>query len=110
MLFRSVHDTLKGSVAHMKPPIDSVRRATEPARPRWIVLPRYEEGAALRLEPLPRGRAFMRLVDSAFNYHLHGRGGFEVLARMIEACACYEFAYGNLEDAVKVCEALAASA
>jgi HprK-related kinase A len=106
----TVHDTLKGSVAHMTPPSDSVRRATEPARPRWIVLPRYEEGAAHRLEPLPRGRAFMQLVDSAFNYHLHGREGFEVLVRMIEACACYEFAYGNLADAVKVCEELAASA
>lgn len=106
----TVHDTLKGSVAHMTPPIESVRRAAEPARPRWIVLPRYEPGAAPRLEPLPRGRAFMQLVDSAFNYHLHGRRGFEVLAQMIEACACYEFAYGNLEDAVKSCEELAASA
>src|SRR5437762_2465625 len=44
-----VHDTVKGSVAHMKPPTDSVRRAMETARPRWIVMPRYEGGAAAHL-------------------------------------------------------------
>ncbi len=106
----TVHDTLKGSVAHMKPPVESVRRATEPARPRWIVLPRFEADAALRLEPLPRGQTFMQLVDSAFNYHLHGRGGFESLAQMTEACACYELAYGDLAEAVEACDELAARA
>ncbi len=106
----TVRDTLKGSVAHLKAPAESVRRATEPARPRWIVLPRYEPGAAARLKPLPKGRAFMQLADNAFNYNLHGRRGFEVLAQIIEACACYEFAYGNLDEAVKVYDELAASA
>ena len=106
----TVRDTLKGSVAHMTPPVDSVRRASEPARPRWVVLPRYEAGAVLRLEPLPRGRAFMQLVDSAFNYHLYGREGFEVLARMVETCACYQLAYGDLEDAVRACADLATGA
>lgn len=103
----TVHDTLKGSVAHMKPPVDSVRRVTEPARPRWVVVPRFQTGAALQLNPLSRGRAFMQLVDSAFNYHLHGRRGFEVLAQTAEACTCYELAYAELSDAVDACSALA---
>ena len=106
VLSPTVRDTLKGSVAHLKPPTDSVRRATEPARPRWIVLPRYEAGAPARLEPLPKGRAFMQLADSAFNYSLHGRNGFELLAQIVEACACYELAYGELEEALRICERL----
>jgi len=103
----TVHDTLKGSVAHMKPPVESVRRASERARPRWIVVPRYNAGAPLRLEPLARGRAFVHLVDSAFNYHLHGRRGFEVLAELTADSSCYELAYSDLAHAVEACDQLA---
>ena len=106
----TVRDTLKGSVAHMKPPAESVQRAAERARPSWIVLPRYEAGAALRLEHLARGRAFMQLVDSAFNYHLHGRRGFEILTQVTEACLCYGLAYSDLAQAVAAFNELAEGA
>lgn len=106
----TVIDTQKGSVAHLKPPADSVRRAQERARPRWLVLPRYEAGAPACLTRLPKARALMRLADGSFNYHLHGRTGFEVLVRLVEACDCHEFVYGDLEEAVATFEALAARA
>jgi HprK-related kinase A len=106
----TVRDTLKGSVAHMRPPVDSVRRAAQRARPRWIVRPRYEAGASSRVVPLSKGRAFMLLAESAFNYDLHGQRGFDALAQLIEACECFEFAYAELEDAVKVYEELATTA
>jgi hypothetical protein len=86
----------------MRPPTDSVRRATEMARPRWVVLPRYEPSAPARLMPLSRARAFMHLADHAFNYDVHGRQGFELLARVIAGCDCFEFQYGALEDAAAV--------
>jgi HprK-related kinase A len=95
-----VHDTVKGSVAHMKPPTGSVRRAAEAARPRWIVLPRFEPGAAANLAPLSKARAFMHLADHAFNYDIHGRRGFELLAQVIAGSDCFEFQYGALDDAV----------
>lgn len=104
----TVHDTLKGSVAHVRPPPESVRRALEQAVPRWLVMPRYAAGAAARLDRLSKGRAFMHLVDSAFNYHLHGRDGFELLAQLIAACDCYDFSYGDLGEAVKLFDQLAA--
>ena len=106
----TVHDTLKGSVAHMKPPAESVRRALEPAAPRWVVMPRWQADAPADLVPLSRGRAFMQLVDSAFNYHLHGPQGFELLARTVEACACFELVYGDLEQAATVFAELAGKA
>lgn len=105
-----VHDTVKGSVAHMKPPVDSVRRAPEAARPRWIVLPRYESGAAARLTPLSKARAFMHLADHAFNYDVHGRRGFELLAQVVTNSDCFEFQYGVLEDSIAVFDDVACRA
>jgi hypothetical protein len=106
----TVHDTLKGSVAHVKPPRESVLRAVEPATPRWVVMPRYQAGSETRLERFSKGRAFMQLVDGSFNYHLHGAQGFELLARVIEACECYEFVYSDLEEATALFAGLAAQA
>ena len=106
----TIHDTTKGSVAHMKPPRDSVRRAMEPSRPAWVVLPRYETHAATRLMPLSKARAFMELADNAFNYSLHGRRGFDALVRLIDSCECYEFDYGNLEEALTTFDQFSAHA
>ena len=106
----AVPDTLKGSVAHMKPPKESVQRESETAQPRWIVKPRYVAGAAAQLRPLPKARAFMQLVDSAFNYQFHGAKGFELLGQVVKSCECYEYMYADLEEAVRTFDALAAAA
>lgn len=103
-----VPDTIKGSVCHVQPPPDAVLRATERAVPRWIVLPRYEEGAPARLTPLPRAKAFMALVEQTFNYEAHGREGFVTLADLVERCEAYEFSYGQLDEAVQLFDRLAA--
>jgi HprK-related kinase A len=95
-----VHDTAKGSVAYMSPPRESVRRANEAARPRWIVLPRYTQDAALSLTTLSKAKAFMCLADQAFNYDLHGRRGFEFLADVVSGSDCLELEYGDLDEAV----------
>ena len=102
-----VHDTVKGSVAHMKAPAESVHRATEAARPRWIALPRYERGAKARIVGLSKARTFMHLADNAFNYDVHGCRGFELLSQVITRSDCFEFRYGTLEDAVAVFDEVA---
>lgn len=94
------HDTGKGSVAHCRAPGEAVARGAEPATPAWIVLPRYEAGAATELRPLPKARAVMRLIDAAFNFNLHRQGGFELLCRMVDQCDCHEFIYSRLDEAV----------
>lgn len=103
-----VADTLKGTVAHARPPADAVALADQRARPRWVVLPRYVAGAPARLERLPRARAFMTLIDNAFNYNVHGRAGFATLAALVDGCDCYEFSYGHLDEAVATFDRLAA--
>lgn len=106
VLGRTARDTLKGAVCHLKAPGESVRAAGKRAIPRWVVFPRYERDAPATMQSVRKGRAFMRLADCAFNYHLHGRRGFEILADLVEACGCYEMVYGDLDEAVAACEKL----
>jgi len=105
-----VHETAKGSVAYVRPPATSVRLAGRPAGPGWIVLPQYVKNAPTELSPLSRCEAFMRLVDNAFNYNVHGRAGFDTLADLVAASRCFRFRYGgDLQEAVRVFDALAAA-
>ena len=107
VLSDAVRDTVKGTVAHLRPPAQSVAAARVPAMPRWIVLPHYEAGVAARLSPLPRARAFMDLAQNAFNYSLLGEAGFTALAQLVNGCDCYRFSYGDLEAAVALFAGLA---
>ena len=99
---RPVHNTSKGTVAHVKAPAASVARALETARPAWIVFPTYVAGAAPLLGALAPARAFMQVADNAFNYSVLGTEGFDAMARLIEGCASYRFSYSALDDALDV--------
>ena len=95
-------DTAKGTVAHMRPPVDSVRRADEKAMPAWVVFPRYEAGAAACLEVYSRARTLVELAENSFNYSVLGLEGFRLLGQVVDACDCYRFSYSDLDDAVDV--------
>ncbi len=94
-------DTVKGAVAHMRPPTDSVRRMGEPARPAWVIFPRFKAGAATRLTAVEPGAALMRLVTQSFNYGDLGRIAFERTADLLEQSRTYDFVYSRLDDAVE---------
>ena len=110
VISRSVRDTNKGTVAHVKAPAASVARAGETARAAWIVFPQYAAGAPAQLEPIAQGRAFMQVAENAFNYSLLARPGFDALGRLIDASASYHFRYGALDEAMAVFERLAQQA
>jgi HprK-related kinase A len=101
-----VPNTNKGTVAHVRPPADSVRRAAELAVPAWLVFPTFEAGAAPALTRVPKARAFFRLADCSFNYESLGIRGFRTLSRMIDGCDTYEFRYSRLDDALRLFGAL----
>jgi HprK-related kinase A len=105
-LSRKVADTIKGTVAHMKAPADSIARATEVVQVAWIVFPRYQAGATACLETLSQSRAFMRVADNSFNYSLLGLNGFKTMTSLIDASLCYDFTYSKLDDAIKIFGAL----
>ena len=101
-----VPNTNKGTVAHVRPPADSVRRAGEPAVPAWLVFPTFAKDSAPSLTRMPKARAFFRLADCSFNYESLGIRGFRTLSRMIDGCDAYEFRYSSLDDALSLLGAL----
>lgn len=103
----SVADTIKGTVAHMRAPTEALVRSDEMALPGWIVLPRYSHDAPARLKPMTRARGLMALIQNAFNFDLHGESGFATLGQLVDASACYEFSYGQLDDAIAIFDQLA---
>ena len=97
---RKVHDTLKGTVAHMRPSADSIRRSAEVATPAWIIFPKYEAGAATSLVPMAQALGFMRVAENCFNYDLLGKAGFDTLAGLIDRCQCFDFTYSVIDEAI----------
>lgn len=105
-----VPDTLKGTVSLMQPPRASVLARREPAVPAWVVLPKYVRGSAAVLEPHSRARTFLLMAEQSFNYDIHGLRGFEAVSTLIDRCASLQFTYGDLHDAARVFDELAAGA
>ena len=102
-----VRDTAKGTVALMAPPAASVAGMGLAAKPRWLVLPRYQAGAPATLTALTPANAFMQLADNAMNYHILGEQGFHAVGALTDRCQHYSFSYGNLDEAIAVFDDLA---
>ncbi len=103
-------DTIKGTVAYVRPPGDALARAREPALPAWIVFPTWTRGAGARFAPHGKADAFLRVADNSFNYGMLGVRGFETVAALVERCACLEFSYGDLAEAVRAFDRLSEGA
>lgn len=102
------HNTRKGTVAHLRPSSSSIQRAGEVARVAKILFPQFQSQASLRLQPLPKASAFVKLSLNSFNYDLLGLQGFEALCGLVDNCDSYLFQYGDLETAVAQLDALRA--
>jgi len=100
------HDTLKGSVSHMKMPALQLQRMGEKAKPCWIVFPQYVPNANAELTGRSKANSTLELAKNSFNYMVLGLTGFEILTDAVAQCECYDFRYANLEDAVAVFDKL----
>ena len=110
ILTPAVRDTIKGRVAHMRPPKASVMQAKQPARPRWLIFPRYEADVALRLTPMPKAEALAELAGNAFNISALGVKGFSTLAALVDSIDCYRLNYASLDQAIAAFSSLADTA
>lgn len=104
------HDTIKGTVAHMRPPRESVQRQHEAARPGWVIFPKWVAGSPTTLTPRSQAQTFIFLAQNAFNYSHLGTDGFRVGTALIDQTACYDFHYSQLPDAVATFDQLAQAA
>jgi len=98
--------TLKGTVAHVRPPQESIERADETAKPRWIVFPKWSAGAALRLESLPQSEAFLLLATNAFNYEVLGETAFDAVTSLVRNCECRKLVYSDFDSALAALDEL----
>ena len=104
---RVVKDTIKGTVAHLRAPADSIARVQERARPGWVIFPKYQANTPATLQPMQRSDAFMGLAQNAFNYSLLAADGFQRLGALMNASTAYQFEYSKLDEAAQVFDALA---
>lgn len=96
----AVSDTIKGTVAHMQPPVESVFQARQPARPRWLIFPRYEAGVELALTAMPKSEALTEMLGNSFNFSGLGVKGFSTLAAVVDSIDCYRLHYASLDQAI----------
>jgi len=107
VLSQVTHDTLKGSVGHMKVPSTHVAQLEDRARPRWVVFPKYVPGSTAEMTVRSKANSMLELGRNSFNYSVLGLAGFELLADVISASDCYDFTYSQLEEAVTIFDQLA---
>lgn len=101
-----VKDTSKGTVTHVKVPIN-LELIDQPAKPAWVVFPKFEMAAKTSLKKTSKAQAFLKSAEQSFNYNILGETGFNCLADLIDRCECYEFCYSDLDDAVRTFDKLA---
>lgn len=97
--------TRKGDVAHLRPPGDALSRQREPARPRWIVFPRFSRGHSAELRALPKSEAFVRLAQNSFNCGFLRGAGFSALSEIVSTCECHSLVFGSLAEALAILDA-----
>lgn len=82
--------------------------ASGPCDARFLVFPRYVEGATTRLKPLPRAEALVELAKNTFEFNQHSVEYLHDLEAVVRACASFRLTVGTLDDAVACIEELVA--
>jgi HprK-related kinase A len=103
-----VHDTVKGSVAHVRVPESSVKAANELVYPSVVIFPKYKNGADTQLTEITKGVGFMKVAENSFNYNVLGEQGFETLGELADRCNFYEFEYQSLDEAIALFDEMVA--
>jgi HprK-related kinase A len=101
-------NTIKGTIAHLRPPAESVARAGEQCSPAWLIVPQYHADRATSVRPVAKTDGFMRIAASAVNYMALGQPGFEAISALVDNMRCYRLEYSDLDEAVRWFEALSA--
>ena len=94
------HDTAKGSIAHMRPPPDSVAKRNVAARPALVIFPQYREGSNMICEPVGHAYAFLEMVRHSFNFSLLCGDGFDAIAGMLDTATACRMQYSSFDQAL----------
>ena len=100
ILGHEIPNTQKGTIAHVRPPKESIMRSEESAKAKWIIFPKWVADSPLSLEPLPDSEAFLLLASNSFNYEVLGEAGFQAVAYLVRTCSCYKLVYSDFDDVI----------
>lgn len=95
-----VHNTSKGSVAHLKPLDEWISRRSEAAKPRWIIFPQYKRHSNLVISPVSKAQGMMSIISNSFNYAELGSKGFDSATKLTTQCEFFNLVYSDLNEAV----------
>lgn len=99
-----LHGTPKGTIRHLRPNADAIRRMDEPARPVLILFPRFGHAEAVR--PVGAAEVFMRLTQASTNYVALGQSGFEALTGLVKRVPALAVDYPNGGAALRMIDEL----
>jgi len=106
ILGQEIPNTQKGTVAHVSPPEESMRRAQECAKAKWIIFPKWIANSNFELLSLPDSEAFMLLASNSFNYEVLGAAGFQAVTKLIKTCTCYKLVYSDFDEVIEAIQTL----
>jgi len=96
------YGTIKGTVGHVRPPVDSVRKQGQASYVYGVVFPEYQASQPAQLTEETKARSFIELVSNSFNYHVLGLNGYHLLGELVSSRRMYRFRYSKLQEAVQV--------
>lgn len=102
MFGKTVDDTSKGNIAHMRAPDESVNLADKTAIPCKIIFPKYQQNAKTQLTAISKGLSTIKTAEQCFNYNTLGAQGFTCLFKLVDQCDCYELSYSHLKEAINL--------
>lgn len=107
----TVHDTLKGSVAHTQPLSSSLERTNEEVRPSHIIFPKYNsklESNSIEVSRIETSKYFLEIADNSFNYSVLRKNGFKSVSSLVKQCEIFNLEYGgDFETVIDYFETLA---
>lgn len=78
-----------------------------PCTARFVIFPRYEDGAVTRLTPVARAEALVELARNTFEFNERPRQALDVLAEIVRGAECYRIAVGSHSEACELIGSLA---
>ncbi|WP_218312893.1 HprK-related kinase A [Alteromonas antoniana] len=100
VLTPTAKDTQKGSVAHIRPPINAIQNTNVRPRVHTILFPSYSRDAERTdIRELNHAEALPKLLENAFNNEVLGADGFRSLIKLMDdASLIADAEYANVQD------------
>ncbi|MGH7457797.1 MAG: hypothetical protein ACREKN_01775 [Longimicrobiaceae bacterium] len=100
--------TIWPAVAQLDPEV-SGRGWAGPSPVAVVLMPRFEPGARLKIEPVPGGEAAVALIGQSLNFRADLPARFRQVAALADTAGGARMTYGNLDQAVEEVARLAGS-